>query len=118
MFFMGILFAGGGIYLWRTSPLYSKTSVKVDAVIADIQTNMNSDRRPVYAAVLEYSFGGQLIRNTSDTFSSFKPEVGKKIQILINPAKPDNPMQKNFMNYAFPWIFVIIGVGLLVLPLI
>jgi hypothetical protein len=71
----------------------------------------------MYTPIIEYNIGDMNFKSPANLSSRVMPRIGKQVVIKINPNKMDKPYIKSFLNYLFPWIFIVIGLYLIIIAI-
>jgi len=86
----------------------------VEAVIADIDESEDiSNNTTTYAPVYEYTFEGESFRNKSNIYTSIKPEIGRQVELLVDPENPEvcaDPKLNDFTKTVFKYVGIVLSV--------
>ena len=94
----------------------------VDATIVDLNRVERSDDGPMFVSyfpIYEYQYKGKVYRSGSNVGNlKSKFEIGRKVQIYINPQKPEKIYENSNVPKLIVRIFSIIGLAALILALL
>lgn len=87
--FMGLLFILISIIPALIIPVSTKIkenrcTLAVDAVIVDVRVDADDDD-VTYAPVYQFELDGGIITGTANLYTSKYPEIGKEVQLFVNP---------------------------------
>jgi hypothetical protein len=121
----GVIFLAIGIVLLRCEAVFARTAVEAQGVVVGHErrrvhrrTSRGRRGRAYDFPVVRYTtHEGQEVQFESSfgTSPRFAP-AGQQVQVLYNPADPsDARIASGCMRYGLPLVFVIIGLGMLLL---
>lgn len=109
-----IFIAIGGVFLFFSVSRLSNQSTAT-GVVVDVDRSTDSDGDTSYRPVIEFvADDGRTYLFTGRIGSSSRPQVGRSIDVLYDPADPNGATEKTFSNL---WLFPILfgGFGILIL---
>ena len=77
-------------------------SVEVESTMVEAKfykVGVTADRERFYYAVYEYEYNGMTYTSQSKFGTSACPKIGKKRTLFLNPANPEQYIEKRFMTY-------------------
>lgn len=111
-FFIGVLMIIAGIVMFAGAKKFEASAEKTIAVITDIDTyttGSGDDRTTHHDVYIEYRVDRQVYNGTLDYYSS-SMYVGKEIEVMYNPADPNDVRgSKNFTWLIPAFIGLIFG---------
>jgi hypothetical protein len=110
---LGLVFVcvGAGILMSEVS--FGRTARKAEGVVVELiaRTSRGKTRSTVYAPAVEFQANGKTVKFVNATASSPpEHEVGERVPVLFDPARPENATIDTWMSRFFlPTIFLILG---------
>lgn len=115
-----IMLAVGGIWASRVSHFIAGAG-RAPGEIVDFDSYVSDDGETMYKAVIRYTVeSGQEYEVLGSTGTSWKPEVGKRLTMLYDPANPQEASPDSFWSQwlgpvvflGLGGVFALIGIGL------
>ena len=82
---------------------FEKNSVKVEAVVSQVESRLESNGKrneKVYIPYVDYEYDGMVYRKTRLSKSSMMVNEGDKVTVVINPDNPSQVMKENAGKFS------------------
>lgn len=111
---VGLALLGAGIYNTVDRNKKMNTYETVRGRIVDYKER-EGENGTVYGAVYAYTVDGQEYIIYDDVFSNKFPQIGERVQIMYDPADPENAFSKNGVSSGF--FLILLGGMFFAIPL-
>ncbi len=104
-----VLLLGIGIYFAFKEIQFFRTAILVPGIVVDIEEGLTRKGVRVYAPVVEFEFDGQIRRVQGVLGAPFKPKIGAKKTVGINPQHIYEARVKSNYNLIAYILLIILG---------
>lgn len=111
---VGLALLGTGIFYTVERNKKMKGYETVEGGIVDYIKSEKKESGTVYGAVYAYIVDGKEYTVSDEVFTNKVPQVGERVQIMYDPAAPENAFNKDALSHGFP--LLIIGGMFFVIP--
>ena len=116
-FIFGIIFAAFGILFFYSEWRFYKKAFRVEGSIVSVKEGKSAtsierleSNSPVYYTVIEFEFDGMKRQITHTYEEIFKPQVGKKVTVAINPKDYREVKVHSLQNRWVALVFALMGI--------